>query len=84
MIKESPSLRNTAQRYLLDIYQDERDWEKAIEIGESLLGGKFFKDSIQKKHSMNQMIAHFSELFEESTKNKKSAAKEIFIECTIN
>jgi len=81
VIKESPSLRNTAQRYLLDIYQDERDWEKAIEIGESLLGGKFFKDSIQKKHSMNQMIAHFyCELAEESlNKNKKSAAKKFLL-----
>ena len=79
VIDESPSLRNTAQRYLLDIYQDEREWEKAISISESLLRGRFFKDSIQKKLSMTKMIAHFyCEMAEESIdKNDQSLAKKL-------
>ncbi len=38
--EESPNLRRQAWRYLLDIYQSERDWTSAIETARKLLGRK--------------------------------------------
>ncbi len=67
VITESVELRNTAQRFLLDIYQDEREWQQAIRLGEALLGSRFFKSTDNKRLSMIKMIAHFyCELAEEN------------------
>lgn len=66
VIAESAELRNTAQRFLLDIYQDEREWQQAIHLGEALLGSRFFKSTDNKRLAMAKMIAHFyCELAEE-------------------
>ena len=66
VIAESAELRNTAQRFLLDIYQDEREWQQAIRLGEALLGSRFFKSTDNKRLPMMKMIAHFyCELAEE-------------------
>ncbi len=37
LLLESPDARETAGRHLLEIYQDEREWQKAIDIAQSLL-----------------------------------------------
>ncbi len=66
VIAESAELRNTAQRFLLDIYQDEREWQQAIYLGEALLSSRFFKSTDNKRLPMMKMIAHFyCELAEE-------------------
>lgn len=85
VIDESPGFRDTAQRYLLDIYQDEREWKKAINLSESLLGGRFFKDPIQKTHSMTKMIAHFyCEMAEESLdRNNQTQARKLLTDAIL-
>ncbi|MDC3332770.1 lipopolysaccharide assembly protein LapB [bacterium] len=40
LVKESSLLKNTAQKHLLEIYQDEKEWRKAICIAEALLPNK--------------------------------------------
>tara|TARA_B100000767_G_C19769087_1_gene539061 strand:- start:447 stop:1670 length:1224 start_codon:yes stop_codon:yes gene_type:complete len=66
VISESAELRSTAQRFLIEIYQDEGEWQQAIVIGEALLGSRFFKSTDNKRLSMIKMIAHFHcELAEE-------------------
>lgn len=40
LLKESPEQRRASQRYLLEIYQSEREWPRAIEIAEELLPRK--------------------------------------------
>ena len=73
VIAESAELRNTAQRFLLDIYQDEREWKKAIRLGEALLSSRFFKTT-NNRLPMMKMIAHFyCELAEEGMQEGNEA-----------
>ena len=75
VIAESAELRNTAQRFLLDIYQDECEWQEAIRLGEALLGSRFFKSTENKRLPMMKMIAHFyCELAEEDRQKGNEAS----------
>lgn len=40
LVKESPEQRRASQRYLLEIYQSEREWPQAIEVATQLLPRK--------------------------------------------
>lgn len=40
LVAESPSQRSASQRHLLDIYQSEREWQRAIDIAAELLPRK--------------------------------------------
>ena len=40
LVKESPEQRRTSRRHLLEIYQRERDWLKAVAVAEELLPRK--------------------------------------------
>mgnify|MGYP001386224818 CR=1 FL=1 len=59
VIAESAELRNTAQRFLLDIYQDECEWQQAIRLGEALLGSRFFKSTDNKRLPMMKISLTF-------------------------
>ncbi len=74
VIAESTVLRGIAQRYLLDIFQDEREWSDAIQVAEALVVSRYVKSSADKRLAMMQMIAHFyCELAEEAV--QKNDAK---------
>ena len=74
VIAESTVLRGIAQRYLLDIFQDEREWSDAIQVAEALVVSRYVKSSADKRLAMVQMIAHFyCELAEEAV--QKNDAK---------
>ncbi len=67
VIAESLPLRGIAQRYLLDIFQDEREWSDAVYVAEALAQSRFVKANPEKRQEMAQMIAHFyCELAEEA------------------
>lgn len=40
LLKEAPELQEVAMRHLLEIYQDEKEWQQAIETGSKLLPRK--------------------------------------------
>jgi len=68
VIAESSDLRGIAQRYLLDIFQDEREWTEAIHVAEALVGSRYIKSVLDKRRTLVKMISHFyCELAEEST-----------------
>ncbi|MBR9805580.1 lipopolysaccharide assembly protein LapB [bacterium] len=59
VIGESAELRGIAQRYLLDIYQDESEWQQAITVGTALLGTKYVKSRVDQRLEFQRMVAHF-------------------------
>ena len=77
VIAESSDLRGIAQRYLLDIFQDEREWSEAIHVAEALVGSRYIKSAPDKRRTLVKMISHFyCELAEESTqKNDTTMAR---------
>ena len=46
LVEESPAQRRTSQRHLLEIYQSEREWSRAIDIAKDLLPFSFFKSKL--------------------------------------
>ncbi len=67
VISESTQLRSIAQRYLLDIFQDEREWNEAIRVAEALSLSKYVKGNTAVRHDLSQTIAQFyCELAEEA------------------
>ncbi len=81
VIAESVSLRSIAQRYLLDIFQDEREWLEAVQVAEALAQSRFVKASADKRLEMSRMIAHFyCELAEEARQKNDSVAERKFLE----
>ena len=74
VIAESTDLRNIAQRYLLDIFQDEREWSEAIHVAEALVASRYSKSAPDKRRALVQMISHFyCELAEESSQKNDTA-----------
>ncbi len=80
---ESPALRRRAWRYLLEIYQSERDWQQAVDIARKLLprkglraGGAAGDDNGQ---AVPVMLAHYyCELAEEKrAEGQFDAAREL-------
>lgn len=37
LINQSPALREISQQQLMELYQDEREWQRAIDVGQALL-----------------------------------------------
>jgi lipopolysaccharide biosynthesis regulator YciM len=74
VIAESTDLRGIAQRYLLDIFQDEREWSDAIQVAEALVSSRYVKSAPDKRRTLVQMISHFyCELAEEANQKNDSA-----------
>jgi len=59
VIGESTALRSMAQHYLLEIYQDESEWQQAIGIAKSLLQSKYIRSQPEEKKYMTRLISHF-------------------------
>ena len=59
VIAESALLRPEAQRYLLDIFQDEREWTEAIEIADALASNKALRGNPELRRELTRMAAHF-------------------------
>ncbi|MBT8138376.1 MAG: lipopolysaccharide assembly protein LapB [Gammaproteobacteria bacterium] len=59
VIGESSELRGIAQRYLLDIFQDEREWQDAIDVANSLVQSRYIKSNPDARREILRMIAHF-------------------------
>lgn len=59
VIGESAELRSVAQRYLMDIYQYESEWEDAIAVAKDLLQSKYMKANPEERKQVGRMIAHF-------------------------
>lgn len=84
VIGESGELRSIAQRYLMDIYQDESEWSDAIKTAESLSQSKYVRSNVQEKRSLSRMIAQFyCELAAESNqKNDIDKARKLLAKAT--
>ena len=59
VIGESTVLRSIAQRSLLVIYQDESEWQDAINVAQALLQSRFMKANVEHKRNLQRMVAHF-------------------------
>ncbi|MEH6583433.1 MAG: lipopolysaccharide assembly protein LapB [Halioglobus sp.] len=65
LVEESAEQRVTSRRYLLDIYQSERDWQRAIEVAtdllprKSLLGNSSGSEGTEKGQSVALALAHY-------------------------
>ena len=64
LVEESPAQRRPSQRHLLDIYQSEREWQRAIDVAgdlmprKSLLGGAS-APPVEPGQQVNEMLPHF-------------------------
>nr|WP_241263381.1 lipopolysaccharide assembly protein LapB [Parahaliea mediterranea] len=65
LVKESPEQRRASQRYLLEIYQSEREWPQAIDVAtallprKSLLGGQAEEPCGAQKQPVSVALAHY-------------------------
>ena len=67
VISESVELRGEAQRFLLDIFQDEREWQDAIQVAQALTQSKYMKANPLQRRELLTTISHFyCELVEEA------------------
>jgi lipopolysaccharide biosynthesis regulator YciM len=57
LVAESHDYRPTAQHYLLEIYQSEREWQSAINIGVALLPKKSKRGALQPKGGQGQSVS---------------------------
>lgn len=63
LVAESPAQRRASQRHLLDIYQSERDWPKAIAVAQeliprkSLLGGP--QGRVEPGQPVSEVLPHY-------------------------
>jgi len=87
LVEESPAQRQISRRYLLDIYQSERDWPRAIEIARGLLPRKGLLGSTQEEsespgQSVAVMLAHFQCELAEARRagGDLDAARELLVE----
>lgn len=74
LVAESPAQRRASQRHLLDIYQSERDWPRAIAVAQELLPRKSLLGSPQGRvepgQPVNEVLPHY---FCEMAAQKRSA-----------
>lgn len=88
LVAESPAKRRASQWHLLDIYQSEREWQRAIDIAldllprKSLLGGSSAEDPEEPGQSVPTVLAHFyCELAEERHRaGELTAAQNLLLE----
>ena len=59
VILEAPELRRPAQRHLIEIYQDEKEWSDAAKVASSLLQSRYVKSQPEEKRYVQRMISHF-------------------------
>lgn len=60
LLVEAPELRKIARRHLLEIYQDEKEWEKAIEAAKLLRPKKsLLKASAPEDQSIVVILSHY-------------------------
>lgn len=59
VIEESADLRSMAQRYLLELYQDESEWQQAIDVAKSLLQSKYVRSQPEEKKYITRLVSHF-------------------------
>ena len=65
LVGESPDFRRTAQRYLLGIYQSEREWRSAVDVAvellprKSLLGGSQAESPGDRGQDVAVALAHY-------------------------
>ncbi len=57
LVEQSPALRETSLEHLIEIYQDEKEWEKAIHATDQLIGKRYAKTNHATR--WRQMQAHF-------------------------
>ncbi|MGB5325132.1 MAG: hypothetical protein WBN40_06890 [Pseudomonadales bacterium] len=85
VIGESSDLRGIAQRYLLDIFQDEREWQDAIDIANALLQSRYMKNNPDARRDIQRMIAHFNcELAETAMSSGNAAVARQYLERAAN
>lgn len=60
LVQQSPAWRRTALRHLLSIYQDEKEWDKAIEVGKQLVPKKnWLRSGAPVDDDTYRCLAHF-------------------------
>lgn len=60
LLDEAPELRNVARRHLLEIYQDEKEWQKAIDAAKTLLPRKsLLKTPSSEDKSIQTALSHY-------------------------
>ena len=62
LVQESPEQRRSSLRHLLEIYQSEREWSRAIEIANALLPRKTFlggQSDLDRGQSVSVALAHY-------------------------
>lgn len=59
LVKESPDRKTEALNHLLEIFEEEREWEDAIRIGEQLLPKRLLKQRTQQQEEVASRMAHY-------------------------
>lgn len=59
LVLESAEQKNTSLKHLLEIYQDEKDWEKAVEVAKGLLPRKSLLSSAQGDRQVLVALSHY-------------------------
>ena len=60
LLEEAPELSETVLRYLLEIYQDEKEWQQAIDTAQQLLPKKsLLKSSSSVDASILELLAQY-------------------------
>ncbi|NNC55607.1 MAG: lipopolysaccharide assembly protein LapB, partial [Pseudomonadales bacterium] len=81
VIGESGELRGIAQRYLLDIFQDEREWQDAIDVANALLQSRYMKANPEARREIMRMISHFNcELAEAAMSSGNASAARQYLD----
>lgn len=61
LLNEAPELAQVTMRHLLEIYQDEREWQRAIDMAKQLLPKKsLLKPSVQEDLTVSVALSHYS------------------------
>ncbi len=60
LLQQSQAWRRTALRHLLEIYQDEKEWDRAIDVGKELVPKKnWLRSSSNLDEGIHRALAHF-------------------------
>ncbi|WP_372783509.1 lipopolysaccharide assembly protein LapB [Litorivivens sp.] len=60
LVQQSPGWRSTALRHLLEIYQDEKEWDSAIDVGKQLVPKKgWLRPGAVSDDDIFRCLAHF-------------------------
>lgn len=59
LVLESAEQKNTSMKHLLEIYQGEKDWEKAVDVAKGLLPRKYLLSSAQGDRQVLVALSHY-------------------------